>query len=88
MYPRLDRLRVALDSGDVRRIEFEAHGLRGMCATIGATGCVMLFSELELWAREERVADCRRMFEPALNEVQRTEDYIHRLERIVMREAA
>ena len=88
VYPRLERLQEALESGDPRRIEFEAHGLRGMCATIGATGCVMFFGEMELWAREERVADCRRLLEPALHEVQRTEDYIDRLERIVMREAA
>jgi CheY-like chemotaxis protein/HPt (histidine-containing phosphotransfer) domain-containing protein len=88
VYPRLERLQESLDSGDPRRIEFEAHGLRGMCATIGAAGCVTLFGEMELWAREERVADCRRLLEPALHEVQRTEEFIHRLERMVMREAA
>jgi PAS domain S-box-containing protein len=88
VYPRLERLQQALDSGDAHRVEFESHGLRGMCATIGAGACTMLFGEMESSAREERVADARVFLEPARREVQRTEEFIHRLERIVSDEAA
>src|SRR5439155_8488477 len=31
---RLERLSHAFDAGDARRVEFESHGLKGMCATI------------------------------------------------------
>src|SRR5207247_1657428 len=48
---RLERLRFAFGAGDLRRVEFEAHGLRGMCATIGAAGCTLLFGEMEERAR-------------------------------------
>jgi hypothetical protein len=32
---------------DARAVEFEAHGLKGMSATIGARHCVACFAELE-----------------------------------------
>lgn len=88
VYPRLERLQQALDSGDPRRVEFEAHGLRGMCATIGASCCTMLFGEMESAARDERVAEARRYLSQARSEVQRTEEFIQRLERIVTENAA
>lgn len=88
VFPRLERLQQALDSGDARRVEFEAHGLRGMCATIGASACTMLFGEMESAAREERVAEARGYLEAAKQAVQRTEEFIHRLERIVTDQAA
>ena len=85
---RLERLRFAFDSGDVRRVEFESHGLRGMCATIGAGGCTMLFSEMEERAREDRVAAARLLLEPAIEESLRTEQFIRRFDSIVARDAA
>lgn len=88
VFPRLERLQQALDSGDPRRVEFEAHGLRGMCATIGASACTMFFGEMESAARDERVAEARRYLEPARAAVQRTQEFIQRLERIVTEEAA
>jgi PAS domain S-box-containing protein len=85
---RLARLEKAFDSSDPRRLEFEAHGLRGMCATIGAHGCVMLFGEIEDRAREDQVTEVRILLEPARAEVERTEQFIRRLETIFNREAA
>jgi HPt (histidine-containing phosphotransfer) domain-containing protein len=86
--PRMRRLGRAIEQGDARRIEFETHGLRGMCATIGATGCVTYFGEMERLARDDRSADARPLWAPAEAEVERTREYINRLEQIVKREAA
>ncbi len=88
VYPRLERLSQAVGSADTRRVEFEAHGLRGMCATIGATGCMALFGEIESAARDDRLEDATRYLEPARREVDRTEEFIRRLERIVSQQAA
>jgi CheY-like chemotaxis protein len=84
--PRLDRLEQAFDHADARRIEFEAHGLKGMCATIGAPGCAVLFGEMESWARDEHALEARILLEPARHEVERTEQFIQRLDSILMRE--
>jgi PAS domain S-box-containing protein len=85
---RLERLARAFDSEDTRRVEFEAHGLKGMCATIGANGCVILFGEIEDRAREDQVAAARSLLQPARDEVERTEQFIRRLEDILNRQAA
>jgi PAS domain S-box-containing protein len=85
---RLERLRFAFDANDLRRVEFEAHGLRGMCATIGATGCTVLFAEMEDRARADRLPAARILLEPAIDEAHRTEQFIHRFDQIVTREAA
>ena len=85
---RIERLRFAFDANDLRRVEFESHGLRGMCATIGATGCTMLFGEMEERARADRTADARALLEPAIEEALRTEQFIRRFDAIVTREAA
>ena len=85
---RLERLRFAFDANDLRRVEFEAHGLRGMCATIGATGCTVLFGEMEDRARADRLQAARLLLEPAIAEALRTEQFIHRFDQIVAREAA
>ena len=49
---RVDRLAEEIQARDARRLEFEAHGLKGMSATIGARHCVVCFSELERCGRE------------------------------------
>lgn len=85
---RLERLRQAFDSADARRVEFEAHGLKGMCATIGANGCVLLFTEIEERAREDRVVEARVLLQPSVAEVERTEQFIRRFDAILSREAA
>ncbi|HEY6196560.1 MAG TPA: response regulator [Candidatus Eisenbacteria bacterium] len=85
---RLERLAHAFETGDPRRVEFEAHGLKGMCATIGAGGCTMLFGEIEEWARDEHVDEARAMLQPAIDEVHRTEQFIRRFDSIITRDAA
>jgi CheY-like chemotaxis protein len=87
-YPRLERLTQAIAAADAHRVEFEAHGLRGMCATIGASVCMTLFGEIESAARDERVGEAGQYLDPARDAVRRTEEFIHRLERIVTEEAA
>lgn len=84
--PRLGRLDKAFADGDARRIEFESHGLKGMCATIGAPGCALLFGEMESWARDDHALDARILMDPARHEVVRTEEFIRRLDSILTRE--
>src|SRR5258708_37601603 len=76
---RLERLSSAFEANDGRRVEFEAHGLRGMCAAIGAGGCTMLFGELEQWAREDRAKDARVLLEPSIAGGGRAAEVIRRL---------
>jgi HPt (histidine-containing phosphotransfer) domain-containing protein len=52
--PRLARLRQVAQSGDLEAVEFEAHGLKGMCATIGAMCCADVFGRIERLGRERR----------------------------------
>jgi PAS domain S-box-containing protein len=85
---RIERMHAAFDAADARRVEFEAHGLRGMCATIGATHCVQLFDRMETLARDDRAADARVLVEPAAAEVERVREFIDRFERMLTRDAA
>ncbi|HTR98061.1 MAG TPA: response regulator [Candidatus Acidoferrales bacterium] len=88
VFPRLRRLEQVIESGDCDRMEMEAHGLKGMCSTIGASGCTLLFGEMERRASEGRPEMLRRLLPLATREVQRTEEFIRRLENIVTRGAA
>ncbi|HTO91909.1 MAG TPA: response regulator [Candidatus Sulfotelmatobacter sp.] len=85
--PRLERLAAAMIEHEAHRIEFEAHGLMGMCATVGAVACERVFAQIERLAAEERVTECTRLLPRAKAEVERTEAYISRLERILSRAA-
>jgi len=85
--PRIERLAEAIESKDPRRIEFESHGLKGMCATIGAVICGRVFARIEDLAGEERVAELTPLLPRAREAVRRTEEYISRLERILSRAA-
>jgi PAS domain S-box-containing protein len=85
---RVERLTHAFDVQDARRVEFEAHGLKGMCATIGAAGCTRLFGEIEEKARDENIAEARPLLQPAIDEVHRAEEFIHRFDTILARDVA
>jgi HPt (histidine-containing phosphotransfer) domain-containing protein len=76
VHPRLERLTEAVGKGDARRIEFEAHGLKGMAATIGAIGCVSVFAELERLGREQRIVNASEPLARARAEVERAQRYI------------
>ena len=53
--PRLEQLGQAVVAHDARRIEFEAHGLKGMCLTLGADVCAEIFAEMERLGREQQL---------------------------------
>lgn len=79
--PRLERMIEAHAARDARRIEFEAHSLKGMAATIGATACAEIFSDLEDLAREDRLVGLAPHFKHAVLEVYRAEKFIAGLDR-------
>ena len=85
---RLERLSQAFDSGEARRVEFESHGLKGMCATIGAGGCTILFGEIESMARDDHAEAARVILQPASEEVHRAEAFIRRFDAMLTRDAA
>ena len=86
--PRMQRLEIALLAGDARRVEFEAHGLRGMCATIGAVACTRLLSEIERHAREQRLPAVRALIEPMTEQGRRAQAFVEGLEGVLIPKAA
>ena len=74
--PRLNRLRERATAGDAHGVEFEAHGLKGMCATLGAARCASLFGRMERLGREQRLEPVAPMVERADIEVGRVEALI------------
>lgn len=85
--PRLDTLREHVEQNQARRAEFEAHGLRGMCATVGADACRAAFTEIEDCARGGDLSNAMSLIERAAHEVGRAEEYIRRFEEISKRAA-
>jgi HPt (histidine-containing phosphotransfer) domain-containing protein len=73
---RVERLADAIQARDARRLEFEAHGLKGMSATIGARHCVVCFSELERCGRENDLQPAGPPTERARIEVDRVRTFI------------
>ena len=71
--PRLQRLRDAAGTGDAGAIEFEAHGIKGMCSTIGAMACADVFGRIERLGREKRLEPVNPMLDYADMEVSRVE---------------
>ena len=78
--PRVERLGEAIQSRDARRVEFEAHGLKGMTATIGAVHCLSVFAELERCGREGDLLGALQPLERARQEVERVRAYIQSTE--------
>jgi HPt (histidine-containing phosphotransfer) domain-containing protein len=74
--PRLERLREAGKTGDAGAIEMEAHGIKGMCATIGAMACADVFGRIERLGREKRLEPVAPMIDYAEIEVTRVETLI------------
>jgi CheY-like chemotaxis protein/HPt (histidine-containing phosphotransfer) domain-containing protein len=74
--PRLQRLRDAAQVSDAGAIEFEAHGLKGMCGTIGAMACADVFGRIERLGREKRLEPVAPMLDYAEIEVSRVETLI------------
>ncbi len=80
--PRLEQLNQAVVGQDARRAEFEAHGLKGMCLTLGAVFCGEVFAELERLGRERRLVNAGPLLKRAHLEVTRAERTIAALERM------
>jgi len=74
--PGFEHLRGRIAAGDARRIEFEAHKLRGMSATIGAINLAMLLEEIETSAKAEDLGGLEPVFERAAREIGRVEKFI------------
>lgn len=81
--PRLTRLAEAIVQADPRLVEFEAHGLKGMSATIGAVACEATFEEIERLGRDEDLRNASKLLQGAQDTVERTEQFIMRLEKIL-----
>ena len=63
-------------AGDAKAVEFEAHGLKGMSATIGAVSCADAFGRIERMGRENRLEPVGPMLDYAEIEVGRVEAVI------------
>ena len=85
--PRLAKLRDAVRAGDSRLVEFEAHGLVGMCRTIGALACGEVFAQLERLGENESLGHAPALLQRAEQEIARTEEHIRRLDEILRRVA-
>ena len=74
--PRLDRMDLAILNRASLKLEHEAHGLRGMAATIGAIGCTAVFIEIERLAHEERFDGLDELMDAAHREARKIEDHL------------
>jgi len=74
--PGIDHLRQHCAVGDARRVEFEAHKLRGMSATIGAAQLAGLLAEIETAAQAEQLDGLESIVGRAKSEVTRVEQQI------------
>jgi signal transduction histidine kinase/DNA-binding response OmpR family regulator/HPt (histidine-containing phosphotransfer) domain-containing protein len=79
--PRLERLAEAIQARDPRRVEFEAHGLKGMTATIGAVHCVSALAELERCGRDNDLLGALGPLDRARKEVERVRAFIESMDR-------
>ena len=70
---RLAHLGGRLAAGDAQAVEFEAHGLKGMCAAIGAVRCAELFGMIETRGREQDLTGLADLYASADDEVGRVE---------------
>jgi len=70
---RLAQLGSRIVAGDARAVEFEAHGLKGMCGAIGAVRCSELFGLIEIHGRDRDLVRTADLFSAADQEVGRVE---------------
>jgi CheY-like chemotaxis protein len=74
--PRVEKLRQFLRQGDAQGIQFEAHAMKGMCATLGATRCAELFGRIEKLGAEQRLEPVAPLLDHAELEVGLAEDHL------------
>jgi PAS domain S-box-containing protein len=85
--PRMERLRQSVRVRDIKQVEFEAHGLKGMSATIGAAACAEVFDRMESRSREGEVDGVVEWLSQADQEVDRVIDFIQRYDEVLRRAA-
>ena len=73
VHGRLDHLASRVAASDARAVEFEAHGLKGMCAAIGLVRCAELFGIIESRGRDHDLSGVADMLSSAEDEVGRAE---------------
>ncbi len=70
---RIAELGRRIEAGDAHGVEYEAHGLKGMCGTVGAERCAALFGMLEEQGREAALAGAADVLRTVGEEVNRVE---------------
>ena len=85
--PRLQKLKDAVRAGDARLVEFESHGLVGMCKTIGAAACAEVFEQVERLGENETLGAAQPLLQRAEQEIVRAEEHIRRLDQILRKVA-
>ncbi|MCX7804182.1 MAG: response regulator [Planctomycetota bacterium] len=73
---RMEELRAAIEKGDARRVEREAHTMKGSAANFAARGLYGSALEVETAAREGRLSDARAALLALATEFRRVEDCI------------
>jgi HPt (histidine-containing phosphotransfer) domain-containing protein len=73
---RLDKLRLAVVAGNAADVEFEAHGMKGMCATIGAMRCAEVFEHMERLAAQKRLEPLAYKLQRAETELTRVDEWL------------
>jgi HPt (histidine-containing phosphotransfer) domain-containing protein len=74
--PRINRMYEAFINHAGNRLEHEAHGLRGMAATIGAVACTAVFAEIERMAHEERWDNVEELIDQARAVAREFEEHV------------
>jgi CheY-like chemotaxis protein len=85
--PRLAKVRDAVRAGNARVVEFESHGLVGMCRTLGAAACGEVFAQLERVGETESLGAAQPLLQKAEQEIARTEEHIRRFDQILRKVA-
>lgn len=70
---RLAHLGGRIAAGDARAVEFDAHGLKGMCGALGAVRCADLFGAIEAHGHDGELSGTAELFAVVEGEVGRVE---------------
>ncbi|HYM80491.1 MAG TPA: response regulator [Candidatus Limnocylindria bacterium] len=79
-HQRIGKIAELFAAGDVQGVEFEAHGMKGMCMTIGAARCGVLFGVMERLGHERRLDGMRALLKRVRVEAGRVENELARLD--------
>jgi HPt (histidine-containing phosphotransfer) domain-containing protein len=77
---RIIRIEEMLLASDAQGVEFEAHGMKGMCLTLGAARCVKLFHDMELLARAGELDSLKPVLKRLKMETERVEAHLSKFD--------